>query len=268
MAPNARGRLPVTPRGVTRPPRTRPLQARRRYGDRTGRPRSPVASLPPLILRQFLRPCARLAIDAVNALDAAAFTARFDDMELRDHFDHVESFLMDRDTLMAFESLWSTEDRSIHRDLPRLTTEERALYDDLRDHRIGPNLRLEQECIGFGWGGVCARGSRGDLNDRRHRASRVPRSLIALHHRSPPTLPGCRTMWSTLRRPVIERGVNYANRPVVFPILRTGRPAPETTMNDGRFNGSDRCVAIGDHAIAVNATATLAVSSAGSARHE
>ena len=70
---------------------------------------------------------------------------------LRAHFDHVESFLMDRDTLMAFESLWGTEDRPIHRDLPRLTAEERALYDDLRDHRIGRNLRLEQERIGFGW---------------------------------------------------------------------------------------------------------------------
>ena len=70
---------------------------------------------------------------------------------LRAHFDHVESFLMDRDTLMAFESLWGIEERPIHRDLPRLTAEERALYDDLRDHRIGRNLRLEQERIGFGW---------------------------------------------------------------------------------------------------------------------
>ena len=70
---------------------------------------------------------------------------------LRAQFDHVESFLMDRDTLMAFDSLWGTEDRPIHRDLPRLTAEERALYDDLRDHRIGRNLRLEQERIGFGW---------------------------------------------------------------------------------------------------------------------
>ena len=70
---------------------------------------------------------------------------------LRARFDHVESFLMDRGTLMAFESLWGTEDRPIHRDLPRLTAEERALYDDLRDHRIGRNLRLEQERIGFGW---------------------------------------------------------------------------------------------------------------------
>ena len=58
---------------------------------------------------------------------------------------------MDWDTLMAFESLWGAEDRPIHRDLPQLTAEERALYDDLRDHRIGRNLRLEQERIGFGW---------------------------------------------------------------------------------------------------------------------
>ena len=70
---------------------------------------------------------------------------------LRARFDHVESFLMDRGTLMAFESLWGTEDRPIHRDLPRLTAPERALYDDLRHHRIGRNLRLEQERIGFGW---------------------------------------------------------------------------------------------------------------------
>ena len=70
---------------------------------------------------------------------------------LRARFDHVESFLMDRGTLMAFESLWGTEDSPIDRDLPRLTAQERALYDDLRDHRIGRNLRLEQERIGFGW---------------------------------------------------------------------------------------------------------------------
>lgn len=34
-------------------------------------------------------------------------------------------------------------------DLPRLTPEERALFDDLRDNRIRPGLRLEQEMIGF-----------------------------------------------------------------------------------------------------------------------
>ena len=72
---------------------------------------------------------------------------------LRARFGHVESFLMDRSTLLAFEPLWGTEDSPIDRDLPRLTAEERALYDDLRDNRIGRHVRLEQERIGFGWVG-------------------------------------------------------------------------------------------------------------------
>jgi len=70
---------------------------------------------------------------------------------LRVRFDHAESFLMDRSTFMAFESLWGTEDSPIDRDLPRLTAPERSLYDDLRDNRIGRHVRLEQERIGFGW---------------------------------------------------------------------------------------------------------------------
>ena len=71
--------------------------------------------------------------------------------ELRSHFGHAESFLMDRDTFLAFESLRGTESTPIDRDLPRLAAEERALYDDLRFNRIGSNLRLEQERIGFEW---------------------------------------------------------------------------------------------------------------------
>jgi hypothetical protein len=71
--------------------------------------------------------------------------------QLRSLFEHVESFLMDRGTLMKFESQWGTEDKPVLRDLPRLTPEERSLYDDLRDKRLGKNLRLEQERIGFGW---------------------------------------------------------------------------------------------------------------------
>ena len=70
---------------------------------------------------------------------------------LRSHFDHVESFLMDRDTLAAFRTLWGTESSPIDRDLPRLTAEEHALHDDLRFNRIASNLRLEQERIGFEW---------------------------------------------------------------------------------------------------------------------
>jgi len=70
--------------------------------------------------------------------------------QLRSQFDHVESFLMDRNTLLASENLWGEEKKQTLRDLPRLNSEERALYDDLRDNRIRKNLRLEQERIGFG----------------------------------------------------------------------------------------------------------------------
>jgi hypothetical protein len=70
--------------------------------------------------------------------------------QLRCQFDHVESFLMDRATLLAFESQWGEEEKQTLRDLPRLQAEEKALYDDLRDNRIRNNLRLEQERISFG----------------------------------------------------------------------------------------------------------------------
>ena len=71
--------------------------------------------------------------------------------QLRSRFDHVESFLMDRSTLLAFKSQWDVEEKQTLRDLTRLNSEEIALYDDLRDNRIRKNLRLEQEMIGFGW---------------------------------------------------------------------------------------------------------------------
>lgn len=71
--------------------------------------------------------------------------------QLRSRLGQVESFLMDRATLMAFEPHWGLEQKPTPRDLPRLTEEERALYDDLRDNRIRSNLRLEQERIGFRW---------------------------------------------------------------------------------------------------------------------
>ena len=71
--------------------------------------------------------------------------------ELRGHFGRVESFLMDRATFDQFEPLWGTERSPLDRDLPRLTAEEHAFYDDLRFNRIGSNLRLEQERIGFEW---------------------------------------------------------------------------------------------------------------------
>jgi hypothetical protein len=71
--------------------------------------------------------------------------------QLRARFDHVESFLMDRATLMAFETQWGQEPTPTRRDLSRLRPEELALYVDLRDQRFGKHLRLEQERVGFLW---------------------------------------------------------------------------------------------------------------------
>jgi len=71
--------------------------------------------------------------------------------QLRSRFDHVESFLMDRSTLMEHESLWGAEPGQVAHDLSRLTESESTLYDDLRHNRLRQRLRLEQEHVGFGW---------------------------------------------------------------------------------------------------------------------
>jgi hypothetical protein len=71
--------------------------------------------------------------------------------QLRRQFPDATSFLMDRPTLMAHQALWGTEADPVGHDLPNLTIAERALYDQLRDHRIRRHLRLEQERIGFGF---------------------------------------------------------------------------------------------------------------------
>ncbi len=71
--------------------------------------------------------------------------------QLRARWAHTQSLLMDRATLMAHAGQWGREPQPVLRDLPRLTAEEGALYNDLRDNRLRANLRLEQERIGFGW---------------------------------------------------------------------------------------------------------------------
>jgi len=71
--------------------------------------------------------------------------------QLRGYLPHARSLLMDRDTLLAFKAQWGVEENQTRRDLPRLNAEECALYDELRDNRLSPKLRLEQERIGFGW---------------------------------------------------------------------------------------------------------------------
>ena len=71
--------------------------------------------------------------------------------QLRTHLPHAQSLLMDHATLLAHAAQWGTEPQPVGRDLPRLNAEERAVYNGLRDNRFRPNLRLEQERIGFGW---------------------------------------------------------------------------------------------------------------------
>lgn len=70
--------------------------------------------------------------------------------QLRTCLPDARSLLMDRATLLAYKAQWGVEDKQTLRDLPRLNEEECALYNDLRDNRLGANLRLEQERIGFG----------------------------------------------------------------------------------------------------------------------
>jgi hypothetical protein len=71
--------------------------------------------------------------------------------QLRRHFSHANSLLMDKSTLLAHERCWGKEMTPISHDLPRLTDDERTVFNDLRDNRLRPQLRLEQEKIGFGW---------------------------------------------------------------------------------------------------------------------
>lgn len=69
--------------------------------------------------------------------------------QLRSHFPHTKSLLMDRETLLTHRALCVEEDTPTQRDLARLLPDEARLYDDLRNDRIGHALRLEQERIGF-----------------------------------------------------------------------------------------------------------------------
>jgi hypothetical protein len=71
--------------------------------------------------------------------------------QLRGHFPHTASFLMDLETLLAHRALWGEEPEPVRHSLSRLTTEEAAVYDDLRLDRHQPRLRLEQERVSFGW---------------------------------------------------------------------------------------------------------------------
>jgi hypothetical protein len=70
---------------------------------------------------------------------------------LRGAWPHVRSLLMDRATLLQHRELWSQEppERRSMQDLDGLDEAERALYDDLRQDRLGQGVRLEQERIDY-----------------------------------------------------------------------------------------------------------------------
>ena len=71
--------------------------------------------------------------------------------QLRAYLPQVQSLMMDEGSLMHHADHWGHEPQAQQRDLPRLTLDERTVYNTLRDNRLRTGLRLEQERIGFGW---------------------------------------------------------------------------------------------------------------------
>jgi hypothetical protein len=65
----------------------------------------------------------------------------------------VVSALMDELTLLRNRDLWVEEKSPYTAELPLLTALELEVYQGLRQHRWGPNVRLEQERIA--WGDAC-----------------------------------------------------------------------------------------------------------------
>ncbi len=70
---------------------------------------------------------------------------------LRQHLPHVQSLLMDRETLHRHRVHWGEEPIPTRIEPHHLTPDEFALFDDLRTDRIAPRVRLEQEHIQFTW---------------------------------------------------------------------------------------------------------------------
>lgn len=71
--------------------------------------------------------------------------------QLRAVHPHVESVLMDEETLLAHREAWGQEPSATRAALTRLTAEESALYQALNDDAHGPSVRLEQELINWDW---------------------------------------------------------------------------------------------------------------------
>jgi hypothetical protein len=70
---------------------------------------------------------------------------------LRAGFPQTRSLLMDRPTLLAHRELWGREPETFDGIVTRLNVAEMALFEDLREDRLGYAVRLEQELISFSW---------------------------------------------------------------------------------------------------------------------
>jgi hypothetical protein len=71
--------------------------------------------------------------------------------QLRAVHPHVESVLMDEETLLAHQDAWGSEASPSRAPLTRLRAEESALYEALGNDTYGPAVRLEQELINWDW---------------------------------------------------------------------------------------------------------------------
>ncbi|MBL8471963.1 MAG: hypothetical protein JNM98_09210 [Rhodocyclaceae bacterium] len=89
---------------------------------------------------------ARCAIHYWGDIDTHGF-AILD--QLRAHFPHARSLLMDRATLLAHAPHWGSEPEPVHHALQRLDADEQALFQDLQQHRIRERLRMEQERVAY-----------------------------------------------------------------------------------------------------------------------
>ena len=71
--------------------------------------------------------------------------------QLRAVHPHVESILMDEETLLAHKDSWGTEPAPSQAELTRLTRSEAALYEHLVNGTHGTGVRLEQELVRWDW---------------------------------------------------------------------------------------------------------------------
>jgi hypothetical protein len=69
--------------------------------------------------------------------------------QLKAQLPHVESFLMDRETLLSHESFWGVEKHPTRGELSYLSPEENVLYHALIKGEFGKGVRLEQERISY-----------------------------------------------------------------------------------------------------------------------